>query len=189
MQKIFKISCLCFFFTLFTISCSKNQYKSNQKINIDKKMEDSIYYYKYIELKEINEMRQYCLKNNMSSVLVNIGIKYENLNYKELIMPDAFFFAETKGDPLACHIFYLSTLYLNFPEIKHFDESNKAEYFNKLSQNDKNRILKYLHIGAEKKHISCVYDLIEIYKYENNPKANYYKSIKDFKFNEDFYKK
>ena len=141
----------------------------------------------YTNLKKIEALRKSLLKDQRISTLKNLWYAYDKTNEKSIILADAFYMANTKNDPFACHLIFEGYLYLYFPEIKNIENINVGEYFFKLPLNERELIIHYLEKGAEQKFFKCVNDLIKIYEYENNPKAEYYKSIKDLKYIQDFY--
>lgn len=154
-----------------------------------KKIEESIPKVKddYSDYK-INDMRSYLLKNRKTSTLKIIWYALHEIKKKDLILSDALYMAEFENNPFACHLVFEGFCYVYFPEIEYFDScNNKGEYFFKLPKKEREVIIKYLEIGAEQKFFKCVDDLIQIYEFEKNPKAEYYKSIKDLKYIEDFY--
>jgi hypothetical protein len=178
-KKYFLIVILAFLLQ----SCSKSKEESTK---INKVVNDSLIA-DNVNSKRIKELRYYLLLEKRISTLLNLWYAYEEANQRTMILSDAFFMANIKNDPLACHLIFEGYCYLHFPEIEYFDNIDKGKYFFKLPKQEREIIIKYLEKGAEQKYFECVDDLIQIYEYENNPKLEYYKRIKDVKYIEDFY--
>lgn len=178
-MKYFLIVILAF----LSQSCSKSKEESTK---INKVVNDSLIA-ENVNSKRINELRHYLLLEKRISTLKNLWYAYEEANQRTLILSDAFYMANTKNDPFACHLIFEAYCYLRFPEIEYFDSVDKGKYFFKLPIQEREIIIKYLEKGAEQKYFECVDDLIQIYEYEKNPKLEYYKRIKDVKYIKDFY--
>jgi len=164
-------------------SCSKTK---DESAKINKVVNDSLIS-ENVSSKRIKELRHYLLLEKRISTLKNLWYAYEEANQRTLILSDAFYLANTNNDPLACHLIFEAYCYLHFPEIEYFDSVDKGEYFFKLPNDERELIIKYLEKGAQQNFFKCVDDLIQIYEFEKNPKAEHYKSIKDLKYIEDFY--
>ena len=169
MKTHFKYSVI--FSIIFFVSCYDKKKEMNENICQD----------------NLSEMRSYLLKNKKTSTLKIIWYTLHDIGHKDLILPDALFMAEFAKNPFAYHLVFEGFCYKYFPEIEYFDNCNKGEYFFKLPKNEREIIIRYLEKGAEQKFFKCVDDLIQIYEFEKNPKAEYYKNIKDLKYIEDFY--
>jgi hypothetical protein len=134
-----------------------------------------------------DEVRVNIIKNYSISSLQVLWYQYIEIDQVKLILPDAFYLATVNNDPLACYLIFEGYIDLYFP--KKVTPSNKIELFYKLPIDIQNRIMFYLEKGANQKFFACIDTLIKIYEFKNDPKAIKYKSIKDKKYIEDFYKK